>query len=104
MQVEFASLAVGVLVGALIATAIAVPRAGRILAQLASVLLLISGIGLLSLGIVGLATGGEFTPIAWDRITVDQPVEAIGLGGGLLAGSILALVLSLVGRRAGPVQ
>lgn len=97
MQFEFASLAIGILAGSLITVAIAVPRAGRIFAQLASVVLMMGGIGLLSLGIVALATGGEFTPVVREQITIDQPVEAIGVGGGLLAGSILALVLSFLG-------
>ncbi len=97
MQLDVASFAIGILAGSLITVAIAVPRAGRIFAQLASVVFMMGGIGLLSLGIMGLVTGGEFTPVVWERITIDQPGEAIGVGGGLLAGSILALVLSFLG-------
>ncbi len=96
MQFQLASFVMGVLVGSLLSVAIAIPRVGRILARFATVLLFIAGIGFLTLGIVSIVWGGEFTSISLDQISIDAPAEALGIGGGLLAGGILALVLSFI--------
>jgi hypothetical protein len=98
MQFEIASFALGVLMGSLIAVAIAIPRAGRIFSRIVSVIFFAAGAGLLTWAIVAIVSGAEFRPIAWESFRIGEPVEALGLGGGLFLGGILALVLSFIGK------
>lgn len=98
MQFEIASFALGVLTGSLIAVSLAIPRAGRVFSRTASVILFSLGAGFLTWAIVAMATGSEFSPVAWQSFRISDPVEALGLGGGLFLGGILALVLSFGGK------
>ncbi len=98
MQFDIASFAVGVLTGSLIAVAIAIPRVGRIFSRILSVIFFAAGAGLLAWAIVAISIGAEFRPIVWESFRIGEPVEALGLGGGLLLGGIMALVLSFIGK------
>ncbi len=98
MQFEIASFAFGVLTGSLIAIAIAIPRAGRIFSRIISVIFFAIGTGFLTWAISAVVSGSEFKPIIWESIRIGEPVEALGLGGGLFLGGILALMLSFVGK------
>jgi len=98
MQFEIASFALGVLSGSLLAIAIAIPRVSRVFLRITTVILFAGGAGFLTWAIVALACGAEFNPIVWGALRIREPVEALGLGGGLLLGGILALVFSFVGK------
>jgi hypothetical protein len=102
MQFEIASFALGVLTGSLIAVAIAIPRVGRIFSRIISVIFFAAGAGFLTWAINAIVSGAEFRPIAWGPFRIGEPVEALGLGGGLFLGGILALVLSFVGKSDQP--
>ena len=98
MNFEIASFVLGVLVGSTLAVSIAVPRAGRVLTRLLSVVMFIVGVGLLSWAIVSITGLGEFRPIHWNQFAITETVEALGLGGGLFAGALVALWLSFSQR------
>ena len=99
MDIEFASFAVGVVTGSLMAIALAIPRIGRTLSQCVAVVGLISGIALLATGIVSLATRNSFSTIRLASLRISEPVEAIGLGGGLVLGCVLVIVLTMLRAR-----
>ena len=94
MSFDIASFAVGGLIGSILAVAIAIPRAGRVFTRLISVVFMVAGVGLLTWAIVTLATGAEFRAIEWESFRIAEPVEALGVGGGLLAGALLSMALS----------
>ena len=81
------------------------PAVGRSFARIFAVVAMGLGTGFLIWGIVG-ASGGERlrTPFGIDVIV--EPIEAIACGAGLLAASIVSLVLSFVGssKRAIPQE
>ena len=86
----------GVLLGTLFTAAIHRPRVAKFTARLFSVLAMGAGGGLLTWAIITFVNNADFRAPFGLRI-VTSPVEGIGWGAGLLAASILALVLSFVG-------
>ncbi|QDV47754.1 hypothetical protein Enr13x_76660 [Stieleria neptunia] len=95
MQFDITSLIVGGLVGALVGVALAVPRVGRILACVISVVLFTAGAGCLIWASSALISGEELRPLDWHQLYIASAAEALGVGGGLLIGGILVLVLAL---------
>ena len=95
MNVDITSLVLGVLAGVTLALAFAVPRIGRIFACILAVVLMTGGVGFLIWSIVSMTGVSEFRPIGTERLNLSTPVEALGLGAGLLAGGILTLVFSV---------
>ncbi|QDV88432.1 hypothetical protein [Planctomycetes bacterium TBK1r] len=95
MPLDITSLIVGGLFGALVGVALAVPRVGRILACVVSVVLFTTGAGFLIWAGSALISGEELRPIDWNPLYVASAAEALGVGGGLLIGGILVLVLAL---------
>ncbi|PAY18912.1 hypothetical protein CKO51_13860 [Rhodopirellula sp. SM50] len=95
MPLDITSLIVGGLFGALVGVALAVPRVGRILACVVSVVLFTAGAGFLIWAGSALISGEELRPIDWNQLYIASAAEAMGLGGGLLIGGILVLVLAL---------
>ncbi len=98
MQFEISSLLGGLVLGSLLTAALAFPRVGRILARLLSVLLFVGGIGLIAWATGGLILGSDLTPFVIGQVTIADTSDAIGWGAGLLAGGILTLILSTLGR------
>lgn len=98
MQFDITSLVIGVLVGALIGVSLAVPRVGRILANIASIAFLTAGGGFLTWAITGIASGESLRPVGWEQLNISTPVEALGVGAGLLVGGIFILILAAKGR------
>lgn len=98
MQFEISSFLGGLVLGSLLTVALAFPRIGRIFARIAAVLFFIGGIGLIAWATGGLLLGSELTPFDLGQIAIADASDAIGWGTGLLAGGILTLVLSSLGR------
>ena len=95
MPLDITSLIVGGLFGAIVGVALAVPRVGRILACVVSVVLFTAGAGFLIWAGSALIRGEELRPIDWNQLYIASVAEALGVGGGLLIGGILVLVLAL---------
>lgn len=91
------TLAIGVLLGAVLATMYFRPSLIAIFAQAKAVVFLALGVGLLTWGIIGLSTGTPYTQ-PFERIQLLRtPTEVIGWGAGLITAGTVALVLSFTG-------
>ena len=94
MQFDITSFVLGVLLGGLALGIFVFPRVLRILTRIASVILLGSGVGLLSWSLDALLRVGELRPMGWERLNISTPSEAIGWGTACLVAGTLALILS----------
>ena len=97
MMFDLTSFVLGVMIGGLVVACFAIPRVGRILTKCLAAALLAAGVGMLIWVSVQELRGGTLTPIVWRQIIITQPGEALGWGGGLVCGGILALVFSCIG-------
>jgi hypothetical protein len=94
--------ALGLVVLGLLVWGCTKPAVGRVFARVFSVIALGAGVGVLTWGIVAASLGQSVrSPLGW-KCLIAEPSEAIGLGAGLLAAGVTALVLSLVGRKRPP--
>lgn len=101
MQFDASSFLGGLVAGILLAVSLTFPRVGRTLARVIAVALFVGGIGLIAWAVGGLSMGAELTAFAVGPLLIAHPSDAIGWGGGLLAGGILTLVLSSLRAPAG---
>ncbi|MBL8890747.1 MAG: hypothetical protein JNL67_12280 [Planctomycetaceae bacterium] len=91
------TLAMGVLIGAILATMYFRPGLIAIFAQAKAMVFLSLGVGLLTWGIIGLCTGVPHDqPFDWITL-LRTPAETIGWGAGLITAGTVALVLSFTG-------
>ena len=97
MIFELTSFVLGVMTGGLVLACLAIPRVGRILSKCLATALFAAGVGVLIWVAVQEIHRGPLTPIVWRQIIITQPGEALGWGGGLVCGGLLALVLSFIG-------
>ena len=99
IQFDITSFILGIFLGSVLSLAFAIPRVGRILAGILSVMLIAAGAGFLIWAGASLLGVESFRPIGSERLNVSTPVEALRLGGGLLIGGFLAIYLSLSSPR-----
>ena len=98
MSFDIASFVLGAFAGILGLASVAFPNVGRLVTRCLAVTMLTVGVGLLTWAIDALIRGDALRPMGASQVVIQQPSEAIGLGAGLLAGAVLALLLSLARR------
>jgi hypothetical protein len=94
MQLEITSFLFGMGAGVLALAVFVFPRIARTLTRTASVVLLGSGVGLLTWSIDSMIRATELRPLGWERLNISTPSEALACGVGCLVAGTLALVLS----------
>ena len=95
MSFDIASFVLGAFGGVLVTASLAFAHVGRLVTRCLAVIMLAFGVGLLTWAIDALIRGDTLRAIGTSQMVIQQPSEAIGLGAGLLAGAVLALLLSL---------
>jgi hypothetical protein len=89
--------AVGVLMGAILATMYFRPNLLATMAQLKAIAFLGLGIGILVWGTISLSVGGPFEKPFSEVTLIRTPAEAIGWGAGFIAAGVVSLVISFTG-------
>ncbi len=98
VDVSLEGIAFVILVGvALFAWCLVKPRVGRIVARVLAVVAVGTGVGALTWGICAATFGDPVRAMSALPGFLAAPGDAIGLGAGLLAAGIMALVLSFIG-------
>lgn len=98
MNFDITSLAIGLLTGSIVTIAIANPRVGRIVARALASIAVAAGVGLVIWGIAAMTMDVGFSTVEYGPVIISEPIEVLGLGGGLLIGGIMVLVLSMLGK------
>ena len=104
MQFHLTSFLVGLGVGVLALAIIVFPRVARLTTRIASVVLLGSGVGLLTWSIDSMVRAAELRPVGWVHLNISTSSEALACGVACLVAGTLALILSFfipVGYRTG---
>ncbi len=90
-------LAIGILLGAIVATMYFRPHLLAMIAQGKAIVFLAFGVGLLIWGTLSMSVGGPFDPpFDWIQL-IRTPAEAIAWGAGLMTAGVATLVFSFVG-------
>lgn len=92
---ELNIITLGILLGILGTACLAFPGVARALGKIVSVVGIGIGVGLLTFGILS-TIDGDFKPFISGPIYVASASQAMGIGSGLLAGGIVALVLAYI--------
>jgi hypothetical protein len=95
---KFPEFTLGLALGIVLTCCLCFPRVGRAVGKLIATITTAAGAGLLAWGIYSSITD-EFQPMQAGPIVVQSISQVFGWSSGCLAGGILALILSLTGRR-----
>jgi len=96
-SLEFGLVAVGFLVGVLVATAFFRPAVATVLIRIKSATMLSLGVGLLAWGIICMISGEPFArPFAYPNI-IRSAIECVAWGSGMLTGGIVYLIIGYAG-------